>query len=341
MASLSLKENFMRCITGGVPEFVPRYYGGVDPYATLPQQTAGMPLSVNARQKSARGYNMDVWGVEYIGTEETGGQELPVPGEFKLDDIRKWRDVVKAPDLSDVNWELVAQRDLANLTFNPEEVAVTGGGGGGYFMPHMNLMGFTNGLISYFEEPEEVKALYEYFSEYWAICIENVMKYYPIDIFTVSDDSATENNPFISPDMQREFLVPMHAKNCKIAYERGKHVMMHNCGRCEDSIPDWIDFGVDSWNPAQLENDLDGIKAKYGNKMVIIGAWDSSGPAGWFTSSEEFVKNAVKETIMRFGPGGGYMFWGSVYGPPDYEPFLNKRKWLAEAYMEYRELPYK
>ncbi len=33
MASLSMKENFMRCITGGVPEFVPRYYGGKDPYS--------------------------------------------------------------------------------------------------------------------------------------------------------------------------------------------------------------------------------------------------------------------------------------------------------------------
>ena len=339
--AMSMRENFLTCINGGVPEFVPRYYGGKDPYATLPQQTLAIATSVNARTKSERGLNKDIWGVEYIGTEETGGQELPVPGEFLIEDIRKWRDVIKAPDLSGVDWELVAKRDLDALTVNPADVAVSGGGGGGYFMPHMNLMGFTNGLVSYYEEPDEVKALYEYFNKYWMEVIKNFMQHYPCDIFGVSDDTATAYNPFISPEMYREFIVPYVSQNTIIARDRGMPIMMHDCGRCEDFIEDWRDLGVNSWNPAQVVNDLDGIKKKYGNELVLIGCWDSQGPAGWDGAPEELVRQAVRDTIDRYAPGGGFMFWGSVYGAPDDPAVDDKRRWMQDEYEKYRETPYK
>jgi hypothetical protein len=279
--------------------------------------------------------------VEYIATEDTGGQELPIPGEFLLDDIRKWRDVVKAPDLSDVNWEMVAKKDLEAQTANLAEVACLGGGSGGYFMPHMNLMGFTNGLISYYEEPEEVKALYEYFHKFYTQVIENVMKYYPVDVFTVGDDTATATNPFISPEMYREFIKPYITVDTQIARDRGLPIMMHNCGRCEDSIEDWIDFGVCAWNPAQIVNDLEGIKAKFGNKMVIVGAWDTSGPVGWDSCTEELMRSEVKRVIDTFAPGGGFIFWGSTYGPPTHEPLINRRKWMTSEYEARRFDPFK
>jgi hypothetical protein len=79
--------------------------------------------------------------------------------------------------------------------------------------------------------------------------------------------------------------------------------MMHCCGRCEDFIEDWMSFGVSSWNPAQVMNDLAGIKKKYGNKMALIGCWDSSGPASWSGSSEDLVRQAVRDCIDRYAPG--------------------------------------
>ena len=339
--ALSMRDNFLTCISGGVPEFVPRYYASKDPYATLPQQCITIATSVNARTKSERGLNKDIWGVEYIGTEETGGQELPVPGEFLIEDIRKWRDIIKAPDLSGVDWDLVAQRDIAGAIADPKEVACLGGGGGGYFMPHMNLMGFTNGLVSYYEEPDEVKALYEYLNKYWMEVIKNVMERYPVDVFTVSDDTATAYNPFISPDMYREFIVPYVSQNTVIARERGLPIMMHDCGRAEDFVDDWMSFGVCAWNPAQITNDLEGIKAKYGNKMVLVGCWDSSGPVGWDDCTEELMRSEVKRVIDTFGPGGGFMFWGSTYGPPTFQPLINRRTWMTSEYEARRFDPYK
>jgi len=339
--ALSVKENFLQCISGGVPEFVPRYYMGPDRYATIPQQCLSIANSVTARTKSPRGYSQDIFGVEYIATEETGGQELPVPGEFLLDDIRKWRDVVKLPDISDIDWEKVAKDDLGKLTVNPADVACLGGGSGGYFMPLMNLMGFTNGLISFYDEPDEVKAFFAYLCDFYQEVIKNVMEYYPVDVFTVGDDTATATNPFISPDMYREFIKPYISKNTEIARNRGLPIMMHNCGRCEDSIDDWIDFGVCAWNPAQIINDLEGIKAKYGNKMVLVGCWDSSGPAGWDNCSEELMRSEVDRVIDTFAPGGGFIFWGSTYGPPESQSLINRRTWMTSQYEARRFDPYK
>jgi hypothetical protein len=117
--------------------------------------------------------------------------------------------------------------------------------------------------------------------------------------------------------------------------------MMHNCGRCEDFIDDWMDYGVGSWNPAQVTNDLDAIKKKYGNKMVLIGCWDSQGPAGWPGASEALVRQTVRDTIDRHAAGGGFMFWGSIYGAKDDPEPENRKRWMTEEYEAYRAHPYK
>jgi uroporphyrinogen-III decarboxylase len=186
-----------------------------------------------------------------------------------------------------------------------------------------------------YEEPELVMELYEYLSDFYCTVYENQLKYWGdlIDVFNITDDTATATNPFISPERYQRMVKPYHARLGKFAQDRGIHAQMHNCGRCEDFIDDWIDFGIDSWNPAQIVNDLDGIKLKYGNKMVLIGCWDSQGPVGWPYSGEEVVKKAVHK-------GGGFMFYGSSYGLDD-EPTENKKKWITEAYEDYRADPYK
>ena len=341
MASLNMRENFMRCMTGGVPEFVPRYGMGADPYSTMPQQVGGLGASYLERRTSPEGNRIDMWGVEYVATEDTGGQALPKPGVFLIDDIRNWRDIVKAPDLSHIDWDALAKKDIDNMTYDRTQVAVTGSGGGGYFLNHMNLMGFSNGLMSYYEEPDEVKALYQYWHDYYTLVNKEFMPRYPIDIYTVGDDYATALTPFISPEMYREFIKPFITEDTRAARERGMPIMMHNCGRCEDTVEDWMDFGCNSWNPAQITNDLEGIKKKHGNKMILIGCWDSSGPVGWDSCTEELMRSEVKRVIDTFAPGGGFIFWGSTYGPPTHEPLINRRKWMTSEYEARRFDPYK
>jgi hypothetical protein len=335
------KENFIRTIKGETPEWVPRYFAGTDPYATKPQQCAGILSSAIPGTVINKGMGrVDVFGVEYVATQDTGWQQLPVPGKFIMDDVRYWRNVVRLPDIKGIDWDYMCKKDVEKMSPAAREAAITYGAGG-FFMPLMNLMGFTEGLCALAEEPEAVKEMMDYLCTWYCAILEKTMDRYPVDIFTVGDDTAAAQNPFISPECYRDIFKPYMMRVTKIARDRGLPIMMHDCGRCEDFIPDWVDFGVCAWNPAQVSNDLLGIKKKYGNKMVLVGCWDSQGPAGYIGCTEELMRQAVRDTIDKYAEGGGFMFWGSTYGPPEDVELQNRRKWMTSEYEAYREKPYK
>ncbi|MBQ1415335.1 MAG: veratrol--corrinoid protein metyltransferase, partial [Lachnospiraceae bacterium] len=65
-------------------------------------------------------------------------------------------------------------------------------------------------------------------------------------------------------------------------------------------------MGVRAWDPAQPVNDLEGIKAKYGNDLVIIGGWDPTPHIVFDDVTEEELRQSVRDTIDRLAPGGGY-----------------------------------
>ena len=332
---LTEKENLLMTLRGEVPEWVPR---NMYPSPGHPPASAGCgPSFLNARRTPQGGF--DIWGVEFVTTADTGGMAIPKPGKFILDDITKWRDVIKAPDISDIDWETMAKKDLARI--DRSQTAVSAMVHVGYFQSLCNFMGFNEGLMAMIEEPEEVYELFEYMSSFWVQICSKIRDYYKPDIWGVTDDTATATNPFISPETYRKLVKPFHAREAAFGVEMGIPIDMHNCGRCEDFIDDWLDFGITCWNPAQTMNDLAGIKKKYGNRLVLEGCWDSSGPAGWPGATEEVVKQAVRDTIDAYAPGGGFVFWASTYGAPDDEDFLNRKRWITEEYDAYGRTFYK
>jgi hypothetical protein len=307
-------------------------------YATKPPGVVNVSPSFLSNRRTPEG-GEDIFGVPYAPSSEMAGTSLPKPNAFILKDIRQWRDVIKVPDISGIDWEGMAKKDMANI--NTNEVAVILGSGGGYFQRLMNFMGFSEGLMALFEEPEEVLALNEYLADFYDEVLRKSLKYYPCDIVSIGDDTAAYRDPFLSPAMYKQLIKPYHARLGNIAYEAGKRVMMHCCGRCEDFIEDWIDFHITSWNPCQVTNDLAGIKKKYGNKLVLIGCHDTEGPNGWPGASEEVVRASVRECIDEYAAGGGYIFHASFYGPKDDQECENKKRWVGEEYESYRETPYK
>jgi hypothetical protein len=322
--------------------------GMPDPYATYPIPCVNVGYNLWGFKPDGKGGLVDMFGVPYTPTPETGGMFLPTPDVFILDDIRHWRDVIKLPSLENIDWEGLAKKSLEELDgrlktqgISRGDVATMLGTHIGYFQMLCNFMGFTEGLMALIEEPDEVHELYSYLADFYDEITRQGLNYFKPDILGITDDTATANNPFMSLKVFREVIKPYHARLGKLAQDRGLPVMMHNCGRCEDFIDDWRDYGVNSWNPAQVSNDLDGIKKKYGNKMVLIGCWDSQGPAGWPGASEELIRQAVRDCIDRHAAGGGFMFWGSIYGPVGDQEVENRRRWMTQEYEAYREHPYK
>ena len=332
------KENVLRVLNGEIPEWLPRYM--VAPTQKNPYPSAFAMAMPSFHKRERRGNeDVDFWGVSYSATENTGGMALPTPGKFILDDITKWRDVIKAPDLSDFDWEMMAAKDTAHI--NRNETIVEMYTHVGYFQQLMAFMGFNEGLMALYEEPEECKALFEYMAEFYDEVAKKTIQYYKPDIMLINDDIATALNPFISLDMYREIIKPYAARLGHIGQEAGLYIDMHCCGRCEEFLDDFMEFGVTMWNPAQVMNDLGAIKAKYGNKLTLIGCWDSSGPPSWPGATEETVRSEVRKCIDTYAPGGGFIFWGSMYGAQDDEDFHNRAAWLADEYNTYGRNWYK
>lgn len=311
MARITEKENFMMMLRGEQPEWVPTYsFGKMGPKDPA---TCWVTPSVLGTHRSPQG-GFDRWGVEYVTTEETGFGALPKPGEFLIDDIRKWRDILKMPDLSDFDWEAAAKNDIEKAGINREETAVVILPCDGIFQQLMAFMGFTEGLCAMYEEPDEVMDLFEFISDFYLEVTKKCIEYYKPDIFNIGDDSATKRDPFISHDMFKEMLIPFYKKISQPAIDAGIPFEFHNCGRCEDYLQDLVDIGVCCWDPAQEVNDLKAVKAKFGNDLCICGGFDFQVPITWPEFDEEELRAKVRKTIDDLAPGGGYAFCGGVVG---------------------------
>ena len=339
--AMTERENLLRVIEGKEPGWVPRMgtlQHSYDP-ENHPPCVEGARAELFPPQTTASGGRIDMFGVEYTPTEDTGGQALPTPNRFIMEDIRKWGDIIKLPSQDGIDWRAVGEKATEHI--DRTQSLVQYGGGGGFFMPLMNTMGFTEGLCALHEEPEACLEFFDYLATYYEVAINKLIDIIKPDIWRVGDDTAAAQRPFISAKMYREMIKPFHARVCKIAYERGLPIDMHCCGRCEDFIDDWRDFGVTMWNPAQVSNDLLGIKKKYGNKFVLTGCWDSQGPAGWYESSEEVVRQAVHDCIDTYAPGGGFCFWASYYGPKEDKKVTDHAFWITDEYNKYGRNFYK
>lgn len=335
------KENFMRVVRGEKPEWLPRFVLFRNPRANYEPATLTLSPSFLTRHRAREG-GFDIWGVEYQTNRETGWASISKPGVYILDDIKKWRDVIKAPDISGIDWEKMAREDIEKLKINRDETALFLGLHVGYFQNLMNFMGFVEGLCAMVEEPEEIKALFEYMSDFYCEVAKRAVEYYKPDAYMITDDTATRDRPFISPRTYRELVKPFAAREAKIAAEAGCIIAMHCCGKCEGFIDDWLDFGVQIWEPCEVTNDIPAIKRKYGDRLMLMGCWDSSGPASWPGATEEVVKKSVREAIDRGASGGGrYAFCGGVIGDLEDEEIYQKNTWIFEEYESYGRNYYK
>ena len=315
---LNERDNFLRALGGEAPEYVPRYNLG----------WAARPSILNGGRTAVFGPGIDIFGVEWTNEGSAFDAALPRNDVFILDDIRRWRDVIRFPDFSHVDWEALAKKDLKDRDPGlPSGVRLDAQG---YFQSVMSFMGFTEGLIACHEEPEEVKALINYICDGYLSLAEPCLKYYQPDYIMFADDIASERSPFLSVEMFRDIFAPVWRRHIKFFKDRGYPAVHHNCGHFEAYLDDVVDMGFNAWDPAQTSNDLVGIKKKFGNRLLICGGFEMKSFLPHLEATEEQIRGAVKATMDALAPGGGYAFLG---GGPGGDPVSQQRSvWILDEY---------
>ena len=343
MAKPTVKTNYLKTLRGEQPDWIPVYSFGPMPGMERPCTSCMLEPEILADFRF-KGGGKDVWGTTFVPTKETGGALLPEPGNYILDDIRRWRDVIKAPSLDGIDWEAMAKRQLEGffkMGVNREDTAIALNLHFGYFQNLMAFMGFTEGLCAMYEEPEEVYALFDYMCDFYTEVTRNIMPYVQPDVLTLMDDTAAWQAPFISEQMYRDLVLPFHDRQARFGRDAGIPMTMHNCGRAEGLIDDWLSIGINAWDPAQTCNDLKGIKEKYGNKIVLMGCWDARDRLGAPDVTEEEIRQSVRDTMDMYAKGGGFCWCGGYLGAMDDQDMIRKNGILFDEVYKYGDSFYK
>ncbi len=290
---LSPKENYLRYLSGEVPEYIPSMLDGhggrVAEDLLTPQACPNGPI-------------VTTLGVKYVGSADLNNGAMPAPGEYVITDILKWRDQLKIPDFSDFDFEDYYAKKTKGVDLEHKYITFSNGD---YFLTLVSLMGFEDAMLALYEEPEEVKALLEYISEFYLLVQKMQTKYVHPDGLMLMDDDAAYRAPFFSLDIYHEIFKPFHKLHCDIVRENGCRIVRHDCGRSEQFVEDWLEIGVVGWNPFQTSNDCAGIKKKYGDRLTLEGGWDNLAAAHY--TDDELIAH-MDEYCNTFLPGGRATF---------------------------------
>ncbi len=127
-----------------------------------------------------------------------------------------------------------------------------------------------------------------------------------LDGMVIWGDVAYKNNLFFSPDYWRKYFKPWVKAIMDVSHKHGLDVIYHGCGNINKILPDFIEMGVDAYNPLEAKAYLDVIdlRKKYGHHMCMCG---NSNIQIWETGDKEQIKKEVLRKLNA-AKGGGYIF---------------------------------
>lgn len=186
------------------------------------------------------------------------------------------------------------------------------------------LCGFDDFLMKMAIDPEFVEELFEIIWQYQKRVIE---LYYGklgayIHYTSSGDDFATQNGPFISPGMFREFIAPYLKK--RISYTRqftDAQFLHHSCGSVYMLIDDLIDCGVEILNPIQpkaANMSPEILKREFGDRIVFHGGIDTQELLP-FADAEE-IREEVARVVEIMNQNGGYILAAAHNIQEDVDP---------------------
>jgi uroporphyrinogen decarboxylase len=157
-----------------------------------------------------------------------------------------------------------------------------------------------------------------------------------VQVIQIGDDLGTQDAPQISPALYRKIIKPRHKKLCEfIKSVTNAYLLIHSCGSVYDFIPDFIDIGIDVFNPVQVSAknmDSKRLKKEFGNDISFWGGGCDTQKVLPFGNPEQ-VRMEVRKRIDDLAPGGGFVF-NQVHNIQADVPSENIMA-MYEAVMEY------
>lgn len=185
---------------------------------------------------------------------------------------------------------------------------------------HYLMGGMDKLLMAYIEQPAFVHDLAEVVMAY-KLRLQRKAIDLGADVVVSGDDYAATIGPAMSPRHFREFVLPYLTRSVELAHEAGVPFIKHTDGNIWPIMDMMVDeAGIDAIDPLEplAGMDVGAVKAAYGDRIAVMGNIDCTELLPNATPAE--VEEAVKETIAKGAPGGGYVLASSNSIHPAVKP---------------------
>ncbi len=170
------------------------------------------------------------------------------------------------------------------------------------------LIGQHNTMLWMGEEPERMGAAINRIGAHYLECAKAEMDAGKglLDGFVIWGDLAYKKGTFFSPKYWREYFKPWVAKMTEYAHADSLPVIYHGCGNCKALFQDYIDIGIDGYNPLEAKAGMDcvDLRRQYGHRISLCGNSDIQ---VWEGGDRAAIRREVLRKLNA-ARGGGYMF---------------------------------
>ena len=169
----------------------------------------------------------------------------------------------------------------------------------------VRLIGQENALLWMGIDPERMGACINKIGQFYLDCTKAQIEAADglIDGMVIWGDVAYTKTMLFDPDYWREYFKPWVKAMIDECHKHNLPVIYHGCGNVELIFEDFIEIGLDSYNPLEVKAGLDivELKRKYGNQIGYCGNNDIQ---VWERGDLEEVKREILRKLNAAKNGG-------------------------------------
>jgi len=210
-----------------------------------------------------------------VKRDKKTGDSMPEFLEYPVKNWGDWEIIKKEklnsddPERFQPNWESTIE------AYNKSDQAVwLGYFPCGIFGTPRDLLGAEELLVSFHTQPELVKDMMNYLTDFWIRIYEKVVSKVKIDSIHIWEDMSYKTGMLISPKMFREFMTPCYKKITDFAKANNvDSVNVDSDGDCTELTEVLVEAGVNILWPfeRQAGNDLLEYRKKYPKLGIMCG----------------------------------------------------------------------
>jgi hypothetical protein len=302
---LTKRQNLLETIRGGSPDRFVNQYEAFTCQDSMFGMILGDPVQMASPFPAPGGQAVNGWGVTITWPENVPGPFPVHDDEHKvLKDITKWKDVVKAPrlDYPQEEWDKFIPGVKAidrNEFFAIVFIAP------GVFEQLHYLMGMDDCLINFYEEPEAIKELIDYISDWEVGYAKLLCKHFHPDAIFHHDDWGSHTSSFMAPEMFEEFILPAYKRIYGYYKSHGVELIVHHSDSyAANLVPFMIEMGIDIWQGCSTTNNVPELIKKYGGKISFMGDIDNG-----IVDREDWTRELVAHEVRRACETNGKLYF--------------------------------